>query len=880
MIHCVSSVERDSVRIHLNRRLAFNSVTTRVFPLKASMNQLQDFCDNYLNFADEHKRNRPNHYFKPAMPWVYCQVVNYGQMTTATQNLGWLSQHEVFFLVPLAWYTVEKGELQFKDWAMVCPFLFVDNDISLTTGREIYGWVKVRSWLDRLEPSWSDDPSLPRLLMDMRTKLYPRAYAGEPVEERSLLQITQDPPPSVFRNPFGKQDLFGPMWSIPQAIRTSLGFALDLVEYAVGLPVQGYDARSVPTTGAMIARNLLDFTRLLPLWQPDRDTVREADARVHARGRNYYLNQITLKQFRDAAEPRYACYQALVNSRIAIDHYYDGGLLGAPNVALGDLTGGIRLLLHDYPEQQVQTTLGLEVASWRESPQGHRVAVLMPRLPFWASYDLRYDNGDTLCWRTKTSDWYCDPCKQPVCEDGRANIFNSTPGGAIQAEFGPFTYPDVTVRVFPLEADPDVLLQYCNKYLNDQGSPPPPGELPTVGDNRFEPWGKYVYMLVITHSNEDSVAFAGGNNIGPIATNQIVFYLPVKWYRRDKQPSSGVFTPLTDQTKRDKLYTLGVLTPFVFGSGRQVVSEREVNGLPSTYGHVAGGPDVWLNTFQGKERSVLAELTTMLITALDAGQPAREETLIEIVSVPRRTLLELESEATSLTEILSAIVGYVSCLLHRAFYWVLSFYAWLFGVAALLRPRFIDYIVKFPMNYISLKRVRATSREAGKKVTHKFCYQALVLVEKTIEALFSVRWIEKKDWGLQRFVARIDRNIRVDIRYHESLDIASELGLLNPNIVSRPGSAPVQEFRPHHPFQIRLHLNEGVGWNVQTKIESGPWGEDFSIDLNRQYKVDFPSGPLAAALKAFAAMDGPYEMIRDYVRKFGTGGSCWQWNDP
>ena len=78
-------------------------------------------------------------------------------MNTATKNLGGISQHEVLFLVPLAWYVVEKGELRFKDWATVCPFVFVDNDISITTGREIYGWMKVKATLDRLDPNWADD---------------------------------------------------------------------------------------------------------------------------------------------------------------------------------------------------------------------------------------------------------------------------------------------------------------------------------------------------------------------------------------------------------------------------------------------------------------------------------------------------------------------------------------------------------------------------------------------------------------------------------------------------------------------------------------------------------------------------------------------------
>jgi hypothetical protein len=879
MLHCDSSIERDTTRKLLNPRLAFNGVSARVFPLKASMNLLQDFCDNYLNFMDEDGRNRPTHYFKPAMPWVYCQVLNYGQMATATRSVGWISQHEVFFLVPLAWYVVEKGELRFKDWAMVCPFVFVDNDISITAGREHYGWVKVRVWLDRLDPNWADDATKARLLMDMRTELFPRVYAGERLEPRSLLQITEDPPPSVFRNPFGKQDMFGPAWSIPEAVRTSIGLVRDFYEYASGFPLQGYDPRSVPTTGEMYTRNAVNLRRLLPWWQPDRDTTKEANARAQGRGRNYYLNQITVKQFRDAAEPTYACYQALVNSRITIDHYYDGGLLGPSNVAFGDLTGGIRLLLHDYPEQQIHSTLGLEVSEWREGEHDHRVAVLIPQLPFWARYDLRYDNGDTLCWRTKTSNWHCDPCPERVCKDGRANEFDSSPGAAIQALYGPFVYPDVTVRVFPLKADRTALQRYCDDYLNKQGDQPPGvGELPTIGENYFEPWGQYVYMLVISHSNEESVGFSEGNNIGPIAGEQITFYLPVKWFRRDAPGGTSVPSmPAPPLKKNDKIYKIGLLTPYVFGEGRQVVSEREVNGVPSLYGQVTGGPDVWLNTFRGKERSVLAQLKTLLITALDAGQPAREETLIEVVSVPLPVLVALEAETPTLLHLLIRIVNWLRCLFRRAFYWILRGYLWFFSIVFL--PRFLRYVSSLPLNYVSLKRVWSTSREAGKNVGHTTSYQAIVLVEKTIERLFAGRWYDKREWAVQRFVERLDQNIRIDIRYHETLDIAGTLGLMDAKIISRPGALPVQEFRPKEPFQIRLHLKERLGHNVQTKIHTEPWGKDIPVDpLNGSFQPNFPTGARLAELMSLANDDGPQRMIERYVRFFGAGGSCWRWH--
>jgi hypothetical protein len=882
MIDCVSSIERDRIRTSLDPRLAFNSVTARVFPLKASMNKLQDFCDNYLNFVDDEKSNRPSHYFKPAMPWVFCQVLNYGEMTNETRSRGWISQHEVAFVVPLEWYVVEKGELKFRDWAMISPFIFVDNDISVTTGREFYGWVKVRAWLDRLDPNWADDPRQPRCLIDLSTELFPRAYAGDALAPRTLLQLTQAPPPDVFRDPFSKDAMFGPGWTWAEAARTSVEFVRKWFEAAAAFPLQGYGPRSVPSTVDMLTKGAFNLTRFMPWWQPDRDTVREALERAHARGRNYYLNQINLKQFRDAEEPTFACYQALVNSKITIDHYYNGGLLGAASVACGDITGGIRLMLHDYPEQQIQSTLGLEVEEWQQAPDNHRVAVLVPQFPFWTSYDLHYDNGDTLCWRTKTSDWQCDPCQTELCRDGRANAFNAAEGVAIQEQYGPNVYPDVTLRVFPLEADEDTLRRYCDDNINKQGDPPLPGEdLWKVGDHYLEPWGAFVYMCVITHSNVDSIPFSHGNNIGPTARDEVIFYLPVKWYRRQTaDPASTATTPLKDGSKNLRLYKLGVLTPFAFGHGRQVISEREVNGLSSTYGELAGGADVWLNTFRGKERSVLAELTTLLVTAVDVGQPASQETLIEVVSVPRVVLNDLQTGSTTFGDILLAVAKWLLCWMRRIVYWIQRIFSSILPLSiGLLRPRFLDYLAEFPLNRVSLKRILMTGRSAGKKATHECAYQALVLAEQTIDSLFDSGWVDNKHWALQRFVDRLDDDIRIDIRYYETLDIAGTLGLKGGIDISRPGSAPAQEFRPHDPFAIRMHVTEGLGYNVATKVNSEPWGEDLPVVPKAKDKrpFEFPQTPGARSeLNSFAKKDGPQRMISRYVRKYGRGGTCWK----
>lgn len=857
-----------------NPRLAFSDVTSRVFPLPASINRLQNFCDNYLNFMDDEVCDRPRHYFKPAMPWVYLEVVNYGQMATATRNRGWVAQHEVFFLVPLEWYVIEKGQLVFKDWAMVTPFIFVDNDISMTTGREVYGWVKVRAWLDHLDPNWADDAATPRQLLNLQTKLFPRVYSGEAVEQRTLIQITKDPSPSLLRRICSENDIFGPLWSIPEAMRNSITLFEDMAQFVGGLPLRGYSPRSVIARGEMLSKAVLNVNRFLPWWQLDRDTVRNADKRAHAHGDDYYLNQITLKQFRDAAEPDYACFQGLVNSRIAIDHYYDGGLLGPTRVSMGDLSGGIKIRLHDYPEQQIQSTLGLDVACWERTSDGGRVAQLIPQLPFWATFDLSYDGGDTLCWRTKTSDWHhrAGCCDVPEFIEG--NAFNSTRGAAIQESYGPYEYPDVTIRVFPLRADKRALEHYCDEYVNRHGDEPAdPGELCTVDGHRFEPWGSYVYMAIFTQSNEESTAFSVGNNLGAITEEQIVFYLPVKWYKRDDR-----FGPLTDRNKDQSLYKLAVLTPFVFGSSRRVVSEREVNGTPARHGSIVGGPDVWLNTFRGKERSILAELSTLLITEFDIGQPAREEKLVEVVDVPEPVLASLEMQFRKPDGALKRIMYFLHYVVLRFASRVERFFAVLlrfFGID--IRPAFLDFLARVPFNHVALKKIRATAKEGGKRTDYPESYEALVMVGKTIERLFTgTYWAEKAEWNYQYFAERINKDIRLDIHYYEGLDVAGILGLQDGQFITREGKVPIQEFRPEDPFRIRLHAKEDLGCNVAVRNPCEPWREDLMVDEDIEKvcscRLERPSWLERIELEYFARKDGPQGLIRNYLRVFAKIG--------
>ena len=64
---------------HLEQK--YSDVVTQIFPLKANMGRLQDFCDTYLNLSEDAPL-----YFKPVVPWVLMQVVDYGRIAVTSKN--------------------------------------------------------------------------------------------------------------------------------------------------------------------------------------------------------------------------------------------------------------------------------------------------------------------------------------------------------------------------------------------------------------------------------------------------------------------------------------------------------------------------------------------------------------------------------------------------------------------------------------------------------------------------------------------------------------------------------------------------------------------------------------------------------------------------
>ena len=457
----------------------FTNVTARVFPLNANMASLTKFCNLYLNMDVPPEIV----HYTPALPYVYFMILNYGAMSFASvqaQNLGWVAQHEIAFAVPVSRWHMEDGKLIFDDWAVVCPFIFVDDQFSLNSGREVFGWNKVTCEIDAGIPGWVDDPLAPLRYFGMSLVDFSDAYSGQASKLQPFLSVSMDPLPSFLRLPPDPADPWSPWQSVSSAINSAGSLIGEVLDFAVGSRLRGYEAhRSVGSLLAMAARAGSTVKPLLPRLLPEGREGRAAYTRAVDGLPSLFLDVVTLKQFRNPENPTLACYQALVGSKMGVDRVNRCGLLGDMNLLRGDSSGGYTIRLHDYNTQPIIQTLGLEVRSNEWADDGVPIANLKPVLPFWLDVDLYYGKGNVICSRahgnaSAVPGQWLDEIKNeyyPPNIPDPLPLYNTLLGAATQPIMGPFNFPDVTYQVYPLLADPVKMAAYVEYYLNDPLKP-------------------------------------------------------------------------------------------------------------------------------------------------------------------------------------------------------------------------------------------------------------------------------------------------------------------------------------------------------------------------------------------------------------------------
>src|ERR1043165_3224406 len=116
-----------------------HNTNAQIFVLRSSYDQLGAVTDAWLNTMP----NSPYRSFPPP-PFVFCTPMWMARITTEDQpwqDMGWMHESDFNFAYLVAGF---KG-MDFDHVAMVIPYLMVDNPLTVMTGREVYGYRKMKA---------------------------------------------------------------------------------------------------------------------------------------------------------------------------------------------------------------------------------------------------------------------------------------------------------------------------------------------------------------------------------------------------------------------------------------------------------------------------------------------------------------------------------------------------------------------------------------------------------------------------------------------------------------------------------------------------------------------------------------------------------------
>ena len=559
----------------------FEGMTSSTFPIRASIAKMQRFCDSYLNIIPEELGH-----FRVSVPYAYLQLLDYGKMAVHVANLGWFSQREVLFNIPIEWHRRVNGRLEFHAWATLAPFIYVDQPLSMVTGRRVYGWPKTLATFDGAETGWIEDPGSATIDASVRARVFAEAYAGAQTEDRTFLKLRSS---GSAYSQFPPQ-MNGPLmpWTTMTNVARALsGYTRDALEIfrAFGL---------LPFPSAQAPANVMQMV------------LRELELAAQPGGIRF--NTLNFKQFRRADKEEDYCYQALTNGPMRFTGFNRIALLGESALATGDASGGFAVELTRYPSLPIVDLLGLETAGEREV-DGDRVLTLKPVLPFYMSCNMEYERGENIAWRTSDGQWFDGAGRAVRSSSGsESRRFNNTLGFGTRVVSGPFDFVGVESHVMPLLARTEVLQGFVDRGLN--------APLEGTGEH-FEIWSggnfAYVYMFV----DDLGTVTSDTNDIGDWADRAVTFYIPVRHYHGS---GAGRY-----------LRSVGLFPAYAFAdSPTQAHTQSELLGIETVSADLDIPPGPWSGSSQGDESQALFSVRASILPALGQGEKMRQRFVIKI----------------------------------------------------------------------------------------------------------------------------------------------------------------------------------------------------------------------------------------------------------
>jgi hypothetical protein len=537
--------------------IEFTGVVTQVFPLRSNLARLQNYCDEKLNQIASPLK------FRAAAPWVLMQVAHYEKVGENKKSAGWFSEYELAFGFPVEWYKVTDGANTFQDWAMFYPFIFVDNPLSLTGGRQIFGWDKAPIIIDRDAPilspnephstitlsrtrySQPDSTNADQAVIDKRgnTQKFLAARYCRPSDGQVSGRVQPHPyekgQPERFlelvqRRQFlsGRLGLGRLLTAIPDAVGGSFNIARTMLD-TLSTMVRG-EGRDVGTLRSLLMTAFGHSADFAPSAAGILRLPGSASSSSIRTGRAQFPI-ITLKELPDAEQPQEAYFQALVRSALTIDSITDGGVFFDPFSF--DVTGGIQIHLRRTDEERVVETLGLESVGRLEDMRDEQERkngrpssdpsgdILRPVLPFWTKADASYGTALEQYWRTQKTGWTATT--QPVAAAAQAPKlaarFGSGSGGDIP---GVIDRQNAVVQIFPVAAPKKKLTSLVKEYLCNPFF-------------EFQPAEDRVYILVVTFGE-----LATAEGFRGYGDQELTFAVPVKVTHKSDNKQADALIPL------------------------------------------------------------------------------------------------------------------------------------------------------------------------------------------------------------------------------------------------------------------------------------------------------------------------------------------------
>jgi len=637
----------DFLKFGAKDRQTYTDVLTQIYPLSADIGALKRFCKEFLYHGCDDPWT-----FEPAAPWVVMQVCNYGKMAMQSQKLGWVSQHELAFGFPVAWYeNGPNGQRKFKDWAMFYPYIYVDEALSMSLAHQVYGWAK--AGIELMSPRPSLQPDI-RCLVSIDLKGGPGGSRVNWQTKPRFLEVLQHQPllsgrsgfATLFSLPARAMGVYlsaanGMLGTFNRMIR---GYEERLSNYADSYhPLQGLIRESVNLTS-----QTRQWNDILAAFLPSARDLTLAQERVlgtpvTSEGIENILKKtdgklriVTRKQFRDAAETDQACFSAIVLSTMEYGQPIDGAPFLSDPLS-PDPSGGIQIHLRD--DLGIVKNLGLETYGTLDDG----VRMLRPVMPFWVKLNANYGSADCQEWRTECTPWEVDSMPatpsgggvtpeqtRPIANIGAATDLPYKQGGsdAFEEVPGPMTSANFGLWIYALEADPVTLENLCEAYLKNQDetgtsiydfevSPPLKEMVPKLPHS--DPNARYVLMIV---SSFDSMWGKGdAPEFQDLSDRVVTFAIPATRTCLKDGRQESVLIPLYTFVEQDWDF----------------LTEYEVYGRLAFKSILESPPKVWVEKSKGSHE-VLTVYTPIFPEEKSKGktesQQARFRPLIQLWQPP------------------------------------------------------------------------------------------------------------------------------------------------------------------------------------------------------------------------------------------------------